>query len=138
MTKSPSRSPKSIRITEEQQQLLDRLLLQFPDVTSESDLIYRAFVEGLYVLAARATVPGRGVLHGGLSAAEVAGHVERMLIELLPFVVAHGTLLPTLLAEFQQLGLTSGAAAQTPAPATAPTFEQDAQRDADGLGAEFL
>lgn len=138
MTKSQSRSPKSIRITEEQQQLLDRLLLQFPDVTSESDLIYRAFVEGLYVLAARATVPERGVLHGGLSTAEVAGHVERMLIELLPFVVSHGSLLPTMLAQLQQLDLARGTSIQSAAPDAPAAFEQDAQRDADGLGAEFL
>lgn len=138
MTKSQSRSPKSIRITEEQQQLLDRLLPHFPDVTSESDLIYRAFVEGLYVLAARATVPGRGVLHGGLSTAEVAGHVERMLVELLPFVVVHGTLLPTILAQLQQLDLGRGTATSSAAPDAPPAFEQDAQRDADGLGAEFL
>lgn len=112
--------PKGIRITRQEEQLVQRLLPCFPECTSEADMLRQGAVVGLHILAAQ--VEGLG----GYKPAELVAMLKYRVLPAITFLVEHNAL-PALFCQ------------QVPvAQPHALTVDDTAADDLADLGTDFL
>ncbi len=139
MSKTVRRTPKSVRLVDQDVQLLTELHTALPEHATESDVLAEATHLGLLMLASEAAVTGQPI-----ASVPISILVQRVRSRLLPVfeLLAHHGALPALLTHGMGSAPSvfnppAAAPAAPPAPAP-PAVSVQAGADVRSLGGGFL
>ncbi len=128
---------KTIRLTGDELRAVHDLMPHFPEIRSEADMIYALFRDGLLVRAAQANVPG-ATPYAGFVPGQLAALLERHLLPVIAFLLDHGALKYFLHPATPPTPPGPGGPPETIHLAGPAAFVDDAAKELDALGADFL
>jgi hypothetical protein len=133
----PRTTNKGVRFTDEELQHVQNLLAQFPEYSSESDLLHHAAILGILVLATYASRPGSSA-YAGYPPDDLAALLKPRLMPAINFLIERGAL-PMLFAAQLTGGFSLSAPIVTAEERGAETaIDEAAAEDLEGLGTGFM
>lgn len=139
---SAKTQPRSVRLNDAESNLIQTLRAHYPEVRTDTEMLYRIFTNGLLVTASQANLPHvEAPIYGGYNPETLAIQLERVLAPSIEFLLSQGRL--TMLRHSDQAALLDGVEVPpAPIPVTVlgepSPFVDDAADELDAFGADFL
>ena len=127
--------PKAIRLSDEEIRFVQQLVPHFPELRSESDLLYHAAILGLWMMGTAARRPGLPAF-GGLDGADLAALIRPRVLAALDFLAEYGEL-PRLISASVLLDGDTALISDEPGSAV-PAFDPEAAEALADLGTDFM